>query len=167
MNRPIVSGWRSKVLQCEVSWNINSHWPEDLLENFIFYGQLKKDLPYWHAHTGCSSPPPSHPNLFVLSFSIYILPLKCCCSDFSAKLVSSRQSCSIIIFLLFFQGASGVLKRKSISFQDSNSDSKVSKAAPAPAAKNYGGSRTGSSVYAPPTGKYSKNVGQYGKDLYF
>ena len=59
-----------------------------------------------------------------------------------------------------FQGA---LKRKSISFQESNSAGKVSKPAPAPAARAVGGgAKISSSVYTPPTGKYSKNVGQYG-----
>jgi hypothetical protein len=79
---------------------------------------------------------------------------------------------SLILFTSF-QAAAGALKRKSISFQDSNAGSKVSKTGgagkpvSAPAGKPYSGApRKGTSLYAPPQGKYSKNVGQFGKFLF-
>lgn len=70
------------------------------------------------------------------------------------------------------EAAAGALKRKSISFQDSNAGSKVSKTGgagktvSAPAGKHYSGApRKGqTSLYAPPQGKYSKNVGQFAED---
>jgi hypothetical protein len=69
--------------------------------------------------------------------------------------------------MLTLQNASGALKRKSISFEEGVASPKTSKptkpATPRHFAPVRSGPKAGSTIYAPPQGKYSKNVGQFGE----
>ena len=62
--------------------------------------------------------------------------------------------------------AANTLKRKSISFDDKATEAKASKpgrVAPPPRPTSKPKFSGAAAIYAPPTGKYSKNVGQYGE----